>query len=199
MGTNSHYPFKTVSHSIRTRDSPLLPTTEPIETLAARAIERTHALIGTAEHHYRVTIPFPQILFDLRGRAAGQLHIHRNGLHRIRYNSAIFSRHPEDFLAQTVPHETAHLIAFRLHGTAIRPHGNEWQRIMLTFGARPERCHSYNIDGLSTRRIMRFDYHCRCQTYRLTSIRHRRIQAGQTYHCRRCGGDLRYGAHPSDI
>jgi len=172
----------------------MLPKTDSIETLAAHAIERTHVLIRVAERHFNAPMSFPEIRFDLRGKAAGQLRIHTGGLLQIRYNPAILIRHPKDFVAQTVPHETAHLVAYRLHGTAIRPHGTEWQRIMLTFGARPERCHSYDVDDLSTRRVTRFDYHCQCQTHRLTSIRHHRILVGQIYRCRHCGGDLRFGA-----
>ena len=179
------------------RNRPLLPITDTIDDLVTDAVERTHALILVAEGHFKMKLPFPEIRFDLRGKAAGQLRTHPNRPPRIRYNPAILIRHPEDFLAQTVPHETAHLAAYRLYGNRIKPHGHEWQHVMSVFGARPERCHNFDVDGLGARRMTRFNYHCQCQTHRLTSIRHGRIQEGQIYRCRGCGGDLRSGAHPS--
>lgn len=192
------YALIQISVTFATNDSkpeeaPIVSTTVSPETPAVRAIRQTRALILAAERHFKTAMPFSEIRFDLRGKTAGQLRIEPDGSLRIRYNPVILTRQPDAFVAQTVPHEAAHLVAFRLYGTAIKPHGIEWRRIMLFFGARPERCHRYAVEGLATRQIRRYDYHCQCQTHRLTSIRHHRILKGQIYRCRRCGEALQYG------
>jgi SprT protein len=159
--------------------------------LERRAAERTRRLIAAAASHFHIEIAAPDIRFDLRGRAAGQVRI-VDGRHCVvRYNPVLLVRHSEEFLAQTVPHETAHLIVFRLYGTHRRPHGAEWQRIMRLFGARPERCHSFEVGDLQTRSLQQFAYRCGCREHRLSSIRHRRALRGQVYLCRYCGTPLR--------
>jgi SprT protein len=155
------------------------------------SIARTQQLIALAEGHFGVRIPTPAIRFDLRGKAAGQVRTADGHGCLVRYNAQILVRHPVEFLAQTVPHETAHVVAFCLFGPRVQPHGREWQAIMGLFGANPERCHSYDVEGLQTRRLRRHQYRCDCRTHELTSIRHNRILGGQVYLCRYCGRPLK--------
>jgi len=150
----------------------------------------TNELLGLASRHFGIELTRPRIGFDLRGKSAGQICLLEAGGCLIRYNASILERHPREFLSQTVPHETAHLVAFSLFGPRVSPHGAEWRAIMLFFGARPERCHSYSVEDLQTRHLRRYDYHCACRTHKLTSIRHNRIRSGQIYLCRRCGRPL---------
>jgi len=135
-------------------------------------------------------LPRPTIRFDLRGKSAGQARAKEGGNWLIRYNACLLERNPREFLAQTVAHETAHLVAFSLFGPGISPHGHEWRAIMGIFGASPTRCHRYNVEGLQTLHLSRYDYRCACRIHRLTSIRHNRIRRGQTYLCRQCGEAL---------
>ena len=134
--------------------------------------------------------PTPIIRFDLIGKSAGQVRIRGRGGFEIRYNRLLLERNPRDFLAQTVPHEVAHLVAFSRFGPRVPPHGQEWRSIMEALGARPERCHSYEVEGLQKRRLRRYNYRCACRTHPLTSIRHNRVLAGQVYLCKLCGQAL---------
>jgi SprT protein len=155
------------------------------------ATGRVTELLMRAERRFGVAIAPAQIRFDLRGRAAGQFRS-RDGRHcELRFNGELMLRHGERFLDRTVPHETAHLVAFRLHGPRVRPHGTEWQDIMRLFGAAPERCHDYDVGGLQTRRLRRYPYQCACRSHQLSSIRHQRVLRGQIYLCRSCGAVLR--------
>lgn len=154
------------------------------------ATERTGALLEAAAQHFRTPIPQPVIRFDLRGRTAGQIRIHEAQTWEIRYNPTLLARNPEDFLAQTLPHEVAHLVAYRLFGRRIRPHGPQWRAVMGFFGASPERCHRYDVSGLPARRLRHYEYRCGCRVHRLSSIRHNRIGAGRVYLCRQCGEEL---------
>jgi SprT protein len=40
------------------------------------------------------------------------------------------------------------------------------------------------------RRQQRFEYHCQCQSWPLSTTRHNRIQRGAEYRCRKCGCKL---------
>ncbi len=138
----------------------------------------------------------PRVAFDLRGRAAGQFRVAAGKEPCIRYNPVLLVRHPSEFLAQTVPHEVAHYLAYLSFGRGIRPHGQEWRQIMRGLGADPRRCHDFDVTGLTTRRLRRYIYHCRCGDHALSSIRHHRILRGASYVCRNCGHALSRG--PSD-
>jgi SprT protein len=158
--------------------------------LKGEAERLTKSLLALASRRFGIKMNEPEIRFDLRGKTAGQVRWADGRVCLIRYNRSLLARHPEDFLARTVPHETAHLVAFHLFGPRVQPHGREWREIMTLFDAPPERCHSYDVEGLQTRRLRRYEYRCACRAHQLTSIRHNRVKSGQVYQCRQCGGPL---------
>lgn len=158
-----------------------------------RVRAETRDLLGRAARHYGIPVPRVEIRFDLRGQAAGQARMPIRGRPVIRYNPLLLEENTLDFLGRTVPHETAHVIANRLFGPRIRPHGPEWVEVMNLFGADPQRCHDYDVERAATRRLRRHTYHCGCREHALSSIRHNRILAGQTYICRSCRRALKPG------
>ena len=164
--------------------------------LQGRVAARTRDLLTAAGLWLCIGIQDPQIRFDLRGRSAGQARIGSRGPWVVRYNPVLLAANAEDFLATTVPHEVAHLVAYARHGSRIRPHGPEWQAIMRHFGVAPERCHRYDVSAVRGRSLREFDYHCSCRGHRLSSIRHHRVLAGRDYICRHCSTTLRSGRHP---
>lgn len=126
------------------------------------------------------------VRFDLRGRAAGQARFTPAGGMEIRYNLAIATLQPDQFLRETVPHEVAHVVTWLLHGQRVRPHGSEWQAIMRHLGVdHPRRCHDFQMPPL--RRQRKWPYHCACATHQLSTTRHRRAQQGTRYQCKACG------------
>ena len=161
--------------------------------LHRRVTERTHLLLADAASWLRIKTPQPWVRFDLRGRSAGQARLPGRGLAVIRYNPVLLAANTESFIAETVPHEVAHVIAFARYGGRIRPHGAEWQTVMEYFGVAPERCHRYEVSAGDRRALAQFDYHCDCRTHQLSNIRHRRVLAGGSYICRRCAAALRPG------
>jgi SprT protein len=151
------------------------------------AATRTRDLLRKAENWLGLVMPRVEIRFDLRGTSAGQARVCGKTLALIRYNPTLLGRHPAEFIAETVPHEVAHVVAFAEHGARIRPHGAEWQGIMRYFGVAPTRCHGYDVSRLRTRALRRFLYRCDCGTHEISSIRHNRIRTrGVVYLCRRC-------------
>jgi SprT protein len=165
-----------------------------VDALAARVIETAAAWIAQARKLTGANarqLPNPEIRFDLRGAAAGQTVFVRKTRHCvIRINAALLAAHPREMIAQTVPHEVAHVAVYRLHGSRAKPHGAQWQALMRAFGLAPEPCHTLPVTP--ARRLKRFRYACACaEPAWLTSIRHKRAQRGTIYLCRRCGQRLR--------
>ena len=152
----------------------------------AKLAEQTHNYLDQAKDYFGKSFRLDAIHADIRGKTAGYFRMHRNGYTIINFNAALFKRHAEDFLVQTVPHEVAHLVAYQHYGAKIRPHGQEWQSIMQLFGADVSRCHNYDVHHSEARRYRYFQYHCHCQQHSLTAIRHNRILRGQVYHCKKC-------------
>ncbi len=144
-------------------------------------VERSNSLLERSDAP-------PRLRFDLRGRCAGQA---LPDQWVIRLNTALLRQHGAAFVDETVPHEWAHLLAFKLYGSRIKPHGKEWRGLMRLLGQRPDVCHNYTVQP--TRQLRRHPYHCACQDHQLSSIRHRRVRAGQAYVCKQCGELLKPG------
>jgi SprT protein len=95
---------------------------------------------------------------------------------------------------QTVPHEMAHLIAYAVFGTRIKPHGHEWKYVMRVLGKEPNRCH--RLDTTSVRKVRkavtRITFHCeKCRLpIQITQNRYTKMCNGKTYVHRGCGGKV---------
>ena len=138
--------------------------------------------------------PMLEVRCDLRGKAAGQVRHYADGRLVIRYNLGMARLQPRQFIAETVPHEVAHVITWLCHGRRARPHGEEWRAVMRHFGIEDApRCHDFAVPPQDTRRQRRWSYRCDCQTHQLSSTRHNRVLRGQQYLCRSCGQPLRQG------
>lgn len=171
----------------------MAPSSAGTEEQRSQARDLTARLLDRAAADHRIPLPEVVVRFDLRGTLAGQARMLGPRRFLIRYNPELLARHNQGFLERTVPHEVAHVITYCRFGGKVRPHGAEWRELMGFFGASPERCHDFDTSGLSRRTLQRFRYHCACSEHELTSIRHRRYQAGTTYRCRTCGEALRPG------
>ena len=156
-----------------------------------RAEAETHRLLKQAMEMYRHPVPEIELRFDLTGRSAGMFRFPAAGHPIIRYNKVLLTENPDDFLARTVPHEVAHLVVRNVFGADIQPHGAEWKSVMAFFGAEATRCHNYDVSRSSTRRLRRFTYYCSCREHQLSTIRHNRIKAGQSYQCVCCNQSLK--------
>ena len=136
-------------------------------------------------------IPDIPVLLNLSGSAAGQ---YQGGSRPcIRYNPVIAAQAFADFIARTVPHEVAHYAVDKsFPGRRLKPHGPEWQSIMLAFGLEPSVCHSYDLSRVPLRRQRRYTYICDCREHQLSATRHNRIQRrGTSYLCNQCGAELK--------
>lgn len=156
------------------------------ENQMAKIRQATSNWINFASERYGKKLDVIDVRFDLRGRTSGMF-CHRGRESFIRYNSAIFCRYFDENLTQTVPHEVAHYVVFKLHPRYAKPHGPEWKQVMHDFGAPADVTSKLDIQDLSTRRLKRYRYRCDCREHELTSIRHNRIERGvRRYGCPKC-------------
>jgi SprT protein len=161
--------------------------------------EKAHAAVRHAERRardfYALKLPEASIDFSLRGRCAGQAVVERKGETRLRINLQLLDENLEDYLAQTIPHEVAHLVVnwqARKKRLKPRPHGIEWQAIMRDcFGLEPQRCHNYKTKP--ARIVPRpFVYSCSCREHLLTSIMHNKIGRSYQALCKACRTPLMF-------
>lgn len=150
-------------------------------------LERTEYYIAAAEALLGRSFDRIPVLFDLRGTTAGMFRA-RGRRREIRYNPWIFAKYWELNLEGTVPHEVAHYVVHELYGSRIvRPHGEEWQSVMHSFGADPEVTFRLDLEGIPRRRQRTHPYRCGCREHAVSTTRHNRIQGGNSsYLCRYC-------------
>ena len=144
-----------------------------------KAIEKYWAI---AQENYPALkkYPAPAWKFAKLGKTAGRAY----DSHRIEINEIMFNENKAAFLVDTIPHEVAHCVVYRAYEGRKQPHGAEWKRVMVEFGVKPERCHSYSTRNASRLKI--FDYQCDCKDWEFTSIRHNRVKKGVKYTCPKC-------------
>lgn len=165
---------------------------EPIGSQREQQVRATTGeFIRLASRIYRHEFPLIPVRFDLKGRAAGMYRVH-NRERIIRYNPYLFAKYFDDNLATTVPHEVAHYIVDILYGAhRVRPHGAEWQQVMLKLGAEPSTTGNYDLSGIPVRRQQRHSYQCDCAMHRISTARHNKIRRGiARYYCRNCKSQL---------
>lgn len=146
--------------------------------------------IAQAYFHPRVMIT-PSIKYEKRGTTAGYAFYDPPV---VDFNMAIYRENTEEFLARTVPHEVAHIVAYQIMGEKGKGHGYWWKFVMeQVFKIPAKRCHSYDVNHLKTRQIRRdWVYQCNCRTHILSTIKHNKFQKGVKYLCNSCRGTLIY-------
>lgn len=160
------------------------------QDLQSLAVACCETYIRTCAEHFGINAPHADILFNLRGRSAGQLRFNKTGRQRdfcLRFNGSLLDQNRSDFFNEVIPHEVAHLFAYIVYGTKIKPHGKEWRDIMATvFGLAGRVTHNFDVPP-QTRKL--FNYACGCEgkAHELTAIRHNRVRQNKAnYRCRVC-------------
>ena len=105
---------------------------------------------------------------------------------RIEFSSKLYSENQEKFLADTVGHEFAHIVAFDLYGD--RGHGSGWYAVMRDLGIESSRCHDYKVEKKTAKT---YDYVCACQVHKVSPQRKSWITRGKIYKCIKCNQPIR--------
>lgn len=164
-----------------------------------QVIAQTQYYIELANRQLELDLSMIDVCFDLKGRASGMFVV-RHHRQYIRYNEIIFSEYFEDNLCNTVGHEVAHYVVHSKYGIrSVKPHGNEWKKVMALFKLKPEVTSSYNVSELPLHRQNNFSYSCICTTHQLSTTRHNRVQRRTAvYKCRKCKQPLRWNSSGCD-
>lgn len=126
--------------------------------LRAKVEAAVEAAFKTCEAHYKQNFKRPEIRYNIRNTDGGQAWLQRN---LIRLNLTFLVENEKEFLASTVPHEVAHLVAHYVYdskpmnGKKVRPHGKEWKEVMGVLSLEPRVKHSYDITSLDLHRVKR--------------------------------------------
>lgn len=161
-----------------------------MSTLQQRAKDLTVHYFKLAEAKYGRTFGNVPVSFNLTGKTAGIASCNRFGDNSsIRYNAQLLEQEGETFLARTVPHEVAHIVAQTVFGGIYKKvgHGADWKKVMAFFGVDATRCHSYDVSEVSTRKTTTFPVFCKCPTHHDIGVTtYRRMLNGSKYSCKRC-------------
>lgn len=152
-----------------------------------------------ATQRYKCTFQRPTVSYDKSGTVAGTANY---TTWHVQFNPVLLMENQAEFIAQTVPHEIAHLITDRVYPHAHRPtggwftgakrsvHGTEWQSVMRVLGADPRRCHQYDVSSAQTKVKNKYHYTCKCNGDKANHFVgpkvHAKVQAGARYTCRNC-------------
>lgn len=142
--------------------------------LQAQVINEVHRLVAKAKALYNHPLTVPTITFDLKGTTAGYA---RYKAWQVRYHPTFLKENPEKYMARTVPHEVAHLVAKAVFNEP--GHGYSWQRVMLDLGVSDiTRCHSYSTTNVVTKTQKLHACKCGCKTHQVKTSKFNAIKAG---------------------
>jgi SprT protein len=153
--------------------------------LQQRVEQQIQICIDRAQEIFKYRLPTPTVSYEIKGNVAGKAGLRSN---RLMFNAVLLNENIEHFIAQTVTHEVAHLIAFNVY--CDKGHGSWWKHVMRALGVTADRCHRYDVTNSRTRTITKYEYFCGCKTYQVGGKIHNKIQQGATYTCRLCKGAL---------
>lgn len=141
-----------------------------------------HHFIDMANEKYDMDMPYPTIMYKVRGTCGGKAHLREWA---VNFNEGLLVDNLSEYLNQTVPHEVAHLVDFRKHGIQYKrtrrgpvqvAHGATFYKIMRDFGVKEKRTHSMDVSKVKqTRKTTKYVYTCTCGAeVTLGAIRHKK-------------------------
>ena len=153
--------------------------------LQQATMQRMRECLALANRAFGLNCPEPVISYRQRGTTAGCAHLQK---WQITLNAKLLLENQQAFIDEVVPHEMAHLFAYRQFGR-VSPHGKAWRNIMeQIFSVPANRTHRFDITSVQGKT---FTYQCDCQKHQLTLRRHNKVVRGQlTYYCTKCQGRL---------
>ena len=99
----------------------------------------------------------------------------------VEFSTSLYAANSEAFLADTVPHEVAHIVAFRAFGS--RGHDNFWKAVAAVT-SNTSRCHTYQVNKKAPGKT--YEWKCACQSHFFSPQRQAWANKGKTYKCKKC-------------
>lgn len=139
------------------------PTNHLIDTARAAELERiVNERVDFYVERVRMIWPNinyqrPTVRYDLRGTTAGYAYYATN---IVKFNPILLHENTDDFKTDTIPHEIAHVVSFKLYGLAGKGHGPNWKHVMRRLGVTPTRCHSLDVTNSKVRHVSKTAIYC---------------------------------------
>lgn len=141
-------------------------------------IDKCKEVIAKGKDYFGIDMSQVRILFDLKGRAAGQA-MRRNGVYSVRFNKDMLTREAFDHvLNNTVPHEFAHILCF-MDPSRGCGHDSGWANVCKQLGGNGNTRHNEEVVyGTGNT----YEYTSTTgHTLRISSAIHKKITAGVSY------------------
>ena len=143
----------------------------------------------TVEYAHRIfpiIMPMPKIGFFSRGRKGGTAHYEK---HMAEFNEILAKENPNEF-HNTIKHEIAHLVSFRMYGERGKGHGKLFKSVFVQLGGNGKRTHSYKTSHLKQKYTSRrYEYSCKChgRVFWLSQRKHTQLQNdSKRWYCKTC-------------
>jgi SprT protein len=146
--------------------------------------EKLNKLIEACNAQFR-GFSFNDVKFSMNGRltsTAGRAFLEEG---RLEFSKVLYIQNVEKFLEDTVPHELAHIVAFRVFGD--KGHGVHWKHIMNFLGYDANRCHNYAVQRRSSAKTYSYTCGCKDKIHEVSAQRQAWINKGKRYCCEKCG------------
>lgn len=165
------------------------------DELQLRIQHRIVECISIIERKFKKRIPSPRVSYDVVGTVSAKANCAK---WMVRLNPVLLVQNVELFIAETVPHEVAHLATDMLFPHAHRPvqvgtkkpkrqvHGKHWAEIMTALGVPANATHEYDLSSVRPERT-RYVYQCNLCERRipLGPRRHSALRKNPSeYHCK---------------
>jgi SprT protein len=140
------------------------------------------AITNSAISEFTELFKQPHLAYNQRGKVAASALLQKN---IIKINATLYSQNTNYFITHIIAHELAHIMVYQLYGLRVKPHGIEWQKMMLeVFDLPPKVTHTLDVSEVAMREIT---YECACQKVPLSLTRHNKVvNKRQLYVCRKC-------------
>ena len=147
------------------------------KTMQDRVMKKVEECYAIVDKNLGLKLPYPEVRFSGRMTSTAGMFRVKGDWCELVFSSKIMVLNPEEFLAQTVPHEVAHHVVHEMYikrGNKVPPHGKAWQKVMAVFGADDSTCHS-----LETPKRKVAIYEVDGEEFTLGPIQHSKLQKGK--------------------
>jgi SprT protein len=124
-----------------------------VTAMKERVAHKVWQVLEELNEEYGAEFDFPRIEWCMIGTMAGRAWLTQ---WRIQLNEQLCKENLENFINETVPHEVAHLVAYKVFGDD--GHGDGWRSVMRALGLNPTRCHDYETKNVNGKRSLKSMY-----------------------------------------
>lgn len=165
-----------------------------VQSLVESLIDKCNSILVETEN--KESLEYSTVSYNLKGKTAG---IAIYGRNIIKLNKVLITENFEYFLADTIPHEVAHIVTAHFFGYQKRHHGKVWKFIMQNiFGIKASRCHDLDTSNSIGRNVKKFEYKCECQKQLISAIKHNKIIKGENHICIKCKSIVTFTGYQTD-